>query len=163
MRHLRLLVVTAVILTMVSIGSAMSPAGALGPHDNFGQPFFIFGGSNGRSFYGNTNGYTKQPCEPRHAGNRGGHSIWIQLGSRPSRSVVRMNTAGSNFDTLLAVYRGNSLCGGLARVASNDDCLGIGSSCVVFTAQPYTSYRIAIDGYNGASGRFNLRFTRQNV
>jgi hypothetical protein len=162
MRHLRLFMVTAVMLTIISIGSAMTPAGALGPHDNFGQPFYIFGGSNGRQFTGNTNGYTKQPCEPRHAGNSGGHSIWIQLGSRSHRSFVRMNTAGSSFDTLLAVYRGNSLCGGLRRVVANDDCLGIGSSCVAFTAQRNVSYRIAVDGYNGASGPFRLRFTRQN-
>lgn len=163
MRHLRFFVVTAVILTIVSLGSAMTPAGAFGPGDNFNQPFGIAGGSSGRQFFDNTNFSTKQPCEPNHAGNAGGHSDWFILGSRAHRSVVRINTAGSSFDTLLAVYRGNSLCGGLRRVAANDDCQGIGSSCVAFIAQPYTTYRIAVDGYNGAAGRYYLRFTRQNV
>ncbi len=150
MRHLRFFVVTAVILTIVSLGSAMTPAGAFGPGDNFNQPFGIAGGSSGRQFFDNTNFSTKQPCEPNHAGNSGGRSTGSSSGSRPPFRGADKHRGGS-FDTLLAVYRGNSLCGGLRR-GGQDDCQGIGSSCVAFIAQPYTTYRIAVDGYNGAPG-----------
>lgn len=164
MRNLRHVVVTAVILAMLLLGSAVAPAGAAGPYDAFAQPRPVPGGSSGATYTGNNNAATRQPpCEPRHAANNsGGRSVWLKLGARASRSFVRVNTAGSSFDTLLAVYRGSNLCS-LTRVVQNDDCRGIGSSCVAFTAQANTTYRIAIDGFDGESGAYQVRFTRGNI
>ena len=69
---------------------------------------------------------------------------------------MRINTFGSNFDTLLGVYRGASL-GGLTGVARNDDAPGSRQSQVRFRAARGTTYRIAVDGFNGDIGNVTLR------
>ena len=67
-----------------------------------------------------------------------------------------MNTIGSNFDTVLAVYEGNAV-NALTSVAANDDISGTNlASAVQFGALAGHTYRIAIDGYLGASGVPNL-------
>jgi hypothetical protein len=57
-----------------------------------------------------------------------------------------MDTLGSGFDTVLAVYEGDNVAA-LARVASNDDDGPLLQSLVSFVAQANTVYQIAIDGY----------------
>jgi thiol-disulfide isomerase/thioredoxin len=66
-----------------------------------------------------------------------------------------MTTEGSTFDTVLAVYTGNSM-GSLTPVASNDDDGSITTSRVSFEAIAGTTYRVAVDGYRGASGQVTL-------
>jgi len=78
--------------------------------------------------------------------------------------VTQFNTLGSTFDTLLAVYVGNSV-NSLTVVASNDD---IGyppshQSRVAFSAVATTQYHIAIDGYNGASGNTTLTWNPSGI
>ena len=67
---------------------------------------------------------------------------------------MTIDTAGSDFDTLLAVYTGSSV-DGLTVVASNDDAIGLQSE-VSFTAQQGGAYHIAVDGYSGATGTVAL-------
>ena len=64
---------------------------------------------------------------------------------RGCRCWVQITLAGSNFDTILAVYRGTSLTG-LTKVASNNDCAAPASpqSCVTFFALPRTTYRVQV-------------------
>jgi len=94
---------------------------------------------------------TKEAGEPNHAGNAGGHSIWYQ-GTAIGNSVIRLSTAGSDFDTLLAVYTGSSV-GALTLVASNDDVApGDKSIALSFNAVAGRVYSIAVDGYDGAFG-----------
>src|SRR4029453_13587366 len=69
---------------------------------------------------------------------------------------VRIQTAGSGFDTLLAVYTGTAISN-LVLVASNDDINGLLTSEVSFSAQAGTNYLIAVDGFDGARG--NIVFT----
>src|SRR5256884_62594 len=118
-------------------------------NDNFANCEFI-GGATG-SVTGSNVGATKEAGEPNHAGNPGGHSIWY-CWTAPDTAFVTFDTVGSTFDTLLAVYAGNSV-DTLAAVAGDDN---IGSanlqSRVTLTALATTQYHIAIDGYNGASG-----------
>jgi hypothetical protein len=94
---------------------------------------------------------TKEPGEPDHAGNPGGKSLWwrwLASGSGP----VLLQTAGSSFDSLLAVYTGSELSN-LTLVASNDDPPGGGALAEVnFEAQAGTEYHIAVDGFDGGSG-----------
>jgi hypothetical protein len=71
---------------------------------------------------------------------------------------VTFKTAGSGFDTLLAVYRGFSI-DALSEVASDDDSGGFLTSEVSFRTQPQTLYSIAVDGLAGASGRFLLNWS----
>ena len=79
--------------------------------------------------------------------------------------MVSIHTAGSNFDTLLAVYVGASLSG-LYEVASNDDDdAGVTiTSKVTFVATSGTTYRIAVDGFEGfekGSGNISLSLRLQ--
>ncbi len=101
---------------------------------------------------------TKEPGEPNIAGNAGGKSVWFQW-QAPMSSSVTMTTIGSNFDTLLGVYTGNSVSG-LALVQDNDDIdLGVNQqSTVTFTATAGTAYKIAIDGFNAAQGNIILNW-----
>jgi hypothetical protein len=124
-------------------------------NDSFARPSPI--GSNSGTFSVSSVGATKEPGEPDHANQRGGASLWWSW-TAPSAGTVTISTAGSNFDTLLAVYTGNAL-NGLTVIAANDDAANAVTSAVSFTAQVGQSYRIAVDGYGGASGNVRLTLT----
>ena len=68
---------------------------------------------------------------------------------------MTIDTQGSGFDTLLAVYTGSSV-GALTPIASSDDTTTNVQSRVSFPATGATTYRIAVDGYYGASGSVAL-------
>jgi hypothetical protein len=70
---------------------------------------------------------------------------------------VTIDTQGSGFDTLLAVYTGSSV-GALTPVTSSDDTTTNVQSRVSFSAAAATTYRIAVDGYNGVSGGIVLNW-----
>ncbi|MGC9451915.1 MAG: S8 family serine peptidase [Oceanipulchritudo sp.] len=103
-------------------------------------------------------GATKEPGEPKHAGNRGGKSLWWEW-MPPEDGLYRIHTRGSRYnsswgshylDTLLAVYTGTSVSA-LSPVASNDDISRTNlSSEVVFAASAGTAYKIAVDGNNNS-------------
>src|SRR5581483_785256 len=70
-----------------------------------------------------------------------------------------VDTVGSGFDTLLGVYTGSSVSS-LTTIASNDDISGSNrQSRVSFSAQSGTTYRIAVDGYNKATGSVTLNWS----
>lgn len=104
---------------------------------------------------------TKEPNEPSHepGGNLGGKSVWYRW-TAPSSGSATLTTAGSNFDTLLAVYTGSSV-GALSAVVKNDDVqLGvITTSSVQFNAVGGTTYQIAVDGFDADQGNITLNFT----
>jgi trypsin len=105
-----------------------------------------------------TNAYAaKEPGEPNHAGNSGGASVWYSW-TAPSSGQVKVDTCESDFDTLLGVYTGSPV-GSLIPVASSDDACGLRSS-VTYTATVGTTYRIAVDGYDGATGAIDLDIAR---
>lgn len=99
---------------------------------------------------------SKETGEPNHAGSVGGASVWYRW-TAPSSGSTIIDTAGSSFQTLLAVYTGSSV-GSLTSVASDNGSLGNGASRVVFTASSGTTYRIAVDGNNGALGNVTLNW-----
>jgi subtilase family serine protease len=98
----------------------------------------------------------RETGEPLIAGNRGGASVWFTW-TAPATATVTLNTAGSSFDTMLGVYTGSSVSA-LTLVAANDDAAGGGTltSALTFHAVAGTTYRFAIDGYNGATGNIVL-------
>jgi len=113
-------------------------------------------GSTGSSI-GNSVLATKETGEPNHAGNSGGASIWWKW-TAPSAGQVSLDTHGSGFDTLLAVYTGTGV-GALTTVASNDnDGSPGGASGLLFEAQAGNEYEIAVDGFNDAQGNASLNF-----
>ncbi len=99
---------------------------------------------------------TKQSGEPDHAGDAGGASVWFKW-TAPRTGPVSIDTCGSGFDTLLAVYTGSPV-NALSSVASNDDAGGRcgTNSKVGFAATANAVYRIAVDGKGGAQGRIEL-------
>ena len=100
---------------------------------------------------------TKEPGEQNHAANAGGKSLWWSWTALASGNVT-ISTIGSGFDTLLAVYAGNSIAQ-LSPIAMDDDSGGNLTSSVSFIAVPNVTYQIAVDGYNGASGAIQLNIT----
>jgi|GEM_PF-1011155 len=101
---------------------------------------------------------TKEYGEPNHANNPGGKSVWWSW-TAPVTGIASINTHGSNFDTLLAVYTGIAI-NDLAGIAANDNDGSIGNtSGVSFTAQAGTSYQIAVDGYNSVTGQLQLNWS----
>jgi hypothetical protein len=89
-------------------------------------------------------------------------SVWYRWTATTS-GLVRADTCDSDFDSVLAVYSGNSVTG-LAPMASSDDdtfcdteATNPYGSAPVFTAQAGQEYRIAVDGYD--VGGFRLAMT----
>jgi len=91
--------------------------------------------------------------EPDHGDVSGGKSVWWRFTPTENISVV-IDTFGSNFDTTLGVYTGTTV-DNLTRIVQNDDTSG-SQSLVAFAAQAGTTYYIAVDGYNAASGSIVL-------
>ncbi len=142
------LLVSTSLALLAGAASAQSSAPANDDFEN-AQPLRSSNGNYLTSgyWYGNTNLATDQDGEPTHAGNYGGKSVWFYWVA-PYSGTVTFTTAGSNFDTLLAAYRGSSI-DGLSRVASNDNVSQSDStSAIRFNALAGASYFIAVDGYN---------------
>jgi Calx-beta domain len=142
--------------------STLPPQPAGPANDNFAAAQTITGCSGTVS--GTNVNATREAGEPSHSpdGNLGGASVWYQW-QAPSTGSVTITTAGSDYDTLLAVYVGNSV-GGLALLGRNDDVTSgvILSSSVTFNATAGTIYRIAVDGYDGNMGSLVLNWNANN-
>ena len=65
---------------------------------------------------GDNTGGSKQVDEPYHSGIYGGRSVWWSW-TAPSSDTVTISTAGTVFDTVLAIYTGTELSA-LNEVAS---------------------------------------------
>lgn len=113
-----------------------------------------------------TAGASKEPDEPLHAGQAGGHSIWFRW-EAPQSGLMIFDTFGSTFnkpfgatgntlDTLLAVYTGD--LGSLTRVAANDDATPGLVSRVTFNAVGGATYHVAVDGKDNATGWCQLNW-----
>jgi hypothetical protein len=100
---------------------------------------------------------TKEPGEPPHAGDEGGRSIWYTWRA-PVDGTFHITASGSDFDTLMGLYTGESV-DALTVVAENDDArAGVSFSEIRFEAVSNTVYRVALDGYGGASGKVQLSY-----
>ena len=144
----------SIVLNWSQVGGGPGPGPGLG-----GSTFSLRSGISGASgvVTGSNAGASKEFGEPNHAGNRGGASLWWSW-TAPATGTVTIDTQGSDFDTLLAVYTGSSV-GGLTRVASDDDTIGRQSQ-VSFVAQQGVVYHIAVDGYSGATGSIVLNWSQ---
>ncbi|MBI3560651.1 MAG: S8 family serine peptidase [Gammaproteobacteria bacterium] len=129
---------------------------AVGAVNNPFSAALVLLGSSG-NVSGITLGATKEPLEPNHAGVAGGASIWYRW-TATQTGWVTMNTNGSSFDTVLAVYTGTALGNLSLTAADNNGGATAGSSLVTFYAQAGQTYFIAIDGVNAASGEVALQW-----
>ena len=134
-----------------------TPPGGL--NDGFADAVLI-SGAEPISLQSTNEGATKESGEPDHAGNTGGASVWWSW-TVPATGNVVIDTFSSNFDTLLAVYRGTTF-GDLTEVTSNDDS-GAPQSRVSFDATAGEQFWIAVDGFNAATGSISLNLDIGNA
>src|ERR1019366_2528969 len=91
----------------------------------------------------------------------GTHSVWFQW-TPSSGGVATLDTVGSAFNTVLAVYGPGDSWNGLAlpALASDNGSAGAGASRVTFQAIRNNTYYIAVDGADpSAFGTFNLNYS----
>jgi len=94
-------------------------------------------------------GATVEAPEPFHCGDPGGASVWWTW-TAPSNVAVSISTAGSTYDTILAVYTGASYAA-LSPLVCNDDRIpeafpSVVTSEVSFNAVAGLAYQIAVEG-----------------
>jgi hypothetical protein len=103
----------------------------------------------------------KDPDEPNACNVVGGSSYWFAY-KPPTNGLVSVDSAGSSYNTVLAIYVDNGLHLGYASllpVTCNDDCsVGILTSCVQFMGSSATNYYIMLDGVNAATGTAKLNW-----
>lgn len=122
------------------------------PNDHFADAWNAEIGFNGYRL--STVHATREPGEPLHAGNPGGHSVWFSWQPVISREIS-ISLFAADFDPVLAIYTGNALSN-LVLVASNDEPGYPLSSTVEMVTEAGTQYWIAVDGADGVFGRFDL-------
>lgn len=104
-------------------------------------------------------GATRERNEPNHNGTAANTtSVWYKF-TAPVSGPITLDTEGSALaDTVLAVYKGDSLAA-LSEVAvDNDSGTGL-LSRVRFNMVAGVQYRVAVVGQGGAEGHFRLWFS----
>jgi len=122
-------------------------------NDDFGsRPRFTSNNLNLRSSNQSASAEIDQG-EPAHADLPASSTLWWEW-VPPFSGTVTVHTAGSNYDTVLAVYSGTTL-GGLTRIEANDNDASNSNaltSRLSFNAQGGVRYQIVVGGKNGATG-----------
>src|SRR5205814_1515942 len=129
--------------------------------DNFAGRGLLTGYTN--FVTGNNSNYTHEAGEPRHyAFATGTNSAWISW-IAPESGTCTMDTAGSSFDTVMAVYTG-IVVSNLTLVASNDDLPPTLQSQVLFNATAGATYQVVVDSYSTFTtpGPFNFHLSLPN-
>jgi len=124
-------------------------------NDNFASRELLTGFTDSAS--GSTEFATGETNEPNHADiSIPFNSVWYEYVPTESGTLT-VDTFGSSYDTSLAIYTGTTL-GSLVEVNSNDDSGSLQSMVEidVFAGQ---AYKIAVDGYSGAFGAYQLNLT----
>lgn len=106
-----------------------------------------------------TVGADKDEGEPNHCGEPGGASSWFFY-KAPADGVLALDTKGSSFDTVMAVYTGPGTdYASLVQVTCNNDASPTDTwSQVSFPATAGVMYYIAVDGVGGANGTVKLNY-----
>jgi 5-hydroxyisourate hydrolase-like protein (transthyretin family) len=146
------------LLKCLFVGLSLQSALLASPvNDSFSAPTVVTGlpatatGSNvdatmevGESF---PTAYTIEPFQPAQA------SVWFTWTS-PVTGSVQIDTSGSDFDTILAVWTGSTLAT-LNEIDSNDFYYGPEAAVFIDVVQG-TTYRIAVYGNEDARGEISL-------
>lgn len=144
---------------MVQTGGRLNLAQALASTSNrpFNDDFqnrAVLGGANVRVRSSNADA-TSESTEPSHGSVSNASSLWWSWTPSESAQVV-FDTAGSGFDTVLAVYTGSSLSA-LQSVGFNDDANGSTTSRLLINATAGTTYQVAVASKAAASGLVVLK------
>lgn len=145
---------TALAGALVLLCLHVAPARAAAPpNDDFAAAEALTGASG--AVAGSNVGATREPGEPAHAGP-GGASVWYRW-TAPFSGRVEFDTCdGPSFDTTLAIYAGGAL-GSLQQLSASDDACDLGSR-VRASVVAGTTYSVAVDGFDGETGTFRLRW-----
>lgn len=115
-------------------------------NDAFSNAVVIPGTTTIATFPGSNIGATLESGEPRHVHSSSHRSVWWQWTPTAS-GAVKLDTHGSGFDTVLAVYRGGtSAASPGVLVARSDNAPGLTTSEVNFTATAGQTYRVVVGG-----------------
>ncbi len=131
MRNLRFIVPAVTVAVLLLAGSALHTRSALAvpANDNFANAVTIaYPSKSGTVATVDTTGATTEVAEPTAAllgctpptNPNTGSTVWYTWTAPNIGGGVIFDTYGSNFDTVIAVYTGNSL-GSLTLVSCNDD------------------------------------------
>jgi hypothetical protein len=109
---------------------------------------------------------SREPGEPSLGGKRGGHSLWMSFRASADGALT-LTTAGSSFDTLLAVYRVRPNTLPLTSrfedliplVQGDDEDEDHQTSKLTFGVDLGVEYAVVVDGYGGATGGAELAWT----
>ncbi|MBA4149456.1 MAG: VCBS repeat-containing protein [Verrucomicrobia bacterium] len=121
---------------------------------------------------------TAEAGEPNHSdtepdADAGRKSVWWQWTS-PITGTVTLTTEGSGsqdaanpastdpyVDTQVGVYTGNSIAGLnlIAKKEDSDGAFAFGWTYMTFSAVQGTTYKIAVDGWKGATGRIHVNLS----
>jgi hypothetical protein len=121
--------------------------GAIPDNDNFATRIPLVG--TNVTTTGSNVGATLEPGE-LDPSFEGGRSVWWSW-TAPVDSAVTITTAGSNFDTMLAAYTGDTLSD-LTLVTFNDDRETTNTSMITFNVVAGTVYQISVDGSISTAG-----------
>ena len=99
-------------------------------------------------------GTTFHNCHPSPTAGVGGAEAFWKLAQPTAGTVVNVDTFGSNFNTLLSVWRG--FCGALIEEVSNNNASNTQQSAVTFTTDGSNDYYIVAEGLNNAGGTLEL-------
>jgi hypothetical protein len=128
------------------------------PNDNYDIPgdLYVDEYMNERLATASTTYATTQPGEPRACGNIGA-TVWYSFYA-PSGTTFVLDTAGSDFDTVVAVYRvdGWPPFPGATLVDCNDNAGGSPQARLTFTAESGSQYFVQAGGANAATGTLRL-------
>ena len=171
MRKVRFIVpaLMFVLVVLLAIGQGGVPvASAVPANDNFANSVVLTTPArSGTVATADTTGATNEVgettalsgCAPGGATPTTGSTVWYTWTSSGISGSTVFDTYGSSFDTVIAVYTGNSL-GTLTLVACNDDFGGALQSGVAISNSPSTTYRIQVGGFSGAQGSLTLNVSR---
>jgi hypothetical protein len=128
------------------------------PNDDFSDAETLAGGEGITET--NNRLATREPEEPRHLGRccRGDHSVWYTW-TAPERGTLTLETRGSRFDTIMAVYKGSALSE-LEKLAQNDDGGRRGTSKIILSVRAGRIRHIAVASFGRSEwGRLVLRWS----
>ncbi len=123
------------------------------PNDDFANAITLTGAN---PTAGGTNVLaTRETGEPDHGGNPGGKSVWWNWTAPASGDVIISNN-GSSFAALLGVYTGSSVDALTPVVPAGAARRQSPTASLTFAATSGVTYRIAVDGTDGATGNIQL-------
>lgn len=147
-------IVSALLVGWISL---LAVQAAPPPNDPFAQPVVLTGFPASAS--GTNVDATLEVGEPDPTNYLGEvqASVWYQWTATVTTNV-QVNTLGSDFDTVLAVWTGSAL-NALGMLGDNDQFAGTDQSAVSFPAVQGRTYRIAVYGWYAYRGAILLNIT----